>query len=185
MKYTLIALLAIFSTIVASAQKHQLFADIGTSFDGPSPGGSLTYNYRLLDRFGLGGGVQGYSFTPSVLNKDQFTPAVYGDIRLNSLLRKKHFFFYFLDLGINFYTHSDEYRRSNNTIYHIPNNNGFYTGLGIGYFRRITKRGWGPYTSLKIISNSYKASKFDLVSRQQYNAVWLDATFALSVGFKF
>ncbi len=185
MKYILIALLVIFNAGTAVAQKHNLFADLGTSFDGPGPGGSLTYNYKLLKRFGLGIGVQGYSFSPSVNNADEFTPAMFGDIRLNSAQRKKHFFFYFLDLGINFYAHKDVYKRSNNIIYNVPNDNGFYTGLGIGYFRRVTKGGWGPYASLKIISNSYKVNEFNLVSREQHYAVWDDATLALSVGFKF
>lgn len=169
------------SPVFASAQQqHQLFADVGL------PGGlSITYEYRLTKHFGVGAGLQGYNFSPTMTNVNQFTPALYGDFRLNSIMRKKHFFFYFLDLGINFYKHENTNYYSSNYIYNVTMDNGFYTGLGLGYFHVMTKKGGGLYASLKLISNFFKANQFDLTT-QKHNVSGMGyGTVALSVGFKF
>lgn len=185
MKYALIVLLTLAIPLAALAQKSNVYADAGISFDGPSPGASATYNYSLARRFGLGAGVQGYDFYSILPDSHIFTPAVFADIRFNPRREKKHSFFYFLDLGADFYRHSDVFRRSGNIIYNVPNNNGIYTGLGFGYFRQVIKGGHGVYISLKIISNSYKISEYSMVTGRLYNSVALDATLALSIGFKF
>lgn len=182
MKHTLLVLL--FVPLFASAQRHNLFADAGISFQGPSPGFSITYNYKLLKRLGVGIGVQGYSFSATTTDVRDFTPALYGDMRFNFRHRKKGMYFLFLDLGIDFYRRPAT--RSTATIIEtVAHDNGTYFGLGYGYMRRITKRGGGPYGSLKLISNTYKVDDYNTASKKTHSSVLLSGTLALSVGFRF
>jgi hypothetical protein len=56
-------------------------------------------------------------------------------------------FFSFLDLGMNFYDPTGKYNTpGTSVVVYSPKNNGFYSGIGAGYFRRMTNRGGGPYT---------------------------------------
>ena len=180
MKYALIALLVMFNPITASAQKNNLFADVGIA-----PGLSVTYNYKFAKHIGLGIGLQGYNFIPTITNRNEFVPAVFADVRLNSRQRKKHFFFYFLDLGIDFYKSNDNYPRTSNIYDNVPKNNGFYTGLGSGYFRRMTKRGGGLYASLKIIGNIFNDHEYNIVAQNYRTSTMFYGTGVISIGFKF
>lgn len=182
MKCFFIAVLMVFFSVGASAQKHNLFADAGVSFSRFRLGSSATYNYKFNNWLGVGAGYQGYSFSPTITNSRSFIPAVYGDLRFYIRSRKENQFFSFLDLGINLYKRTDKYYIDRGTIYHVAHDNGFCTGVGFGYFRRVTKSGWGPYTSIKMISNSYKADAYD--TRGKYISIWGTFTSAFSVGFK-
>jgi hypothetical protein len=180
----LIALLIVINPIGTFAQKNSLFADAGLSLDGIYPGCSITYNHNFTKRFSLGVGLQGYTFTLTA-TAHQFLPAVFADVRYNFLQRKKGALFLFLDLGSNFYPKNDYQFYDGYDVYDIHGNAGFYTGLGLGYFRCVTKRGWGPYASLKVISNAYYANDYNIIARKDEPAGWLYATLAISVGFKF
>jgi hypothetical protein len=179
MKNVIILFLVAFNPVFVLAQKQNLFADVGTS-----SGFSVTYVRKLTKRIGVGAGLQGYDFRPTITNKKELVPALYVDVRLNSVMRKKHFFFYFLDLGLDLYKANDDntYRA---LFDYVPRNNGLYSGLGIGYFRSVTKRGWGPYASLKLLTNWYNDNAYDIVANRQHDLLSLDGTIALSVGFKF
>ena len=190
MKYTLIALLVVWGAIDSPAQdslahKHVLYADAGNSMARFYPGASITYNYNIVKWVGIGVGIQAYDFHATISNFE-YVPAAFADLRVNICPRKKNQFFAFLDLGINFYKHNSSYYwRDGNTFYNVRSDNGNYGGLGVGYFRPITKRGWGPYGSLKIISNSYKAYPYSAVTDRQQAAGFGDATLVVAVGFKF
>lgn len=216
MKYAIIVLLIIFNSFCSSAQKkvvraeskekkekvtayhepipaqkHHLFADVGYT-----PGFSVTYNYKIAKHLGAGIGVQGYKFYRAYEDFRQFTPGVFGDIRLYIRPEKNNQFILFLDLGIDiykqdkryfhFYNLNNRYQRDSTVIYNIPHNNGFYTGLGFGYFRRMTKSGGGPYVSLKAVSNWFTLRGYSIVSED--NDIVLSSAggaMALSLGFKF
>jgi hypothetical protein len=185
MKYALIVLLVVSTSGTTLAQKHNLFADVGTAFNGLSPGFSVTYSYKLFKRFGAGVGVQGYTMSPTFTNIREFTPSVFADIRFYFRPEKKNQFFSLVDLGINFYEHNKNYYRKGNILYNTHGDNGFYAGLGFGYLRAITKRGSGPYTSLKILINGYKVDAYDLVSQEQRGSAFIGGNIAFSLGFKF
>ncbi len=184
-RYILVALLVLFHCTDASAQKHVLYADVGVSLSRFSPGLSATYNYKFARFMGIGIGVQGYPFYPTMTSPHQFVPAIFGDLRFTIRPRKMGQLFAFLDIGIDFYKHSDNYSRDGNIAYTVDKDNGTYTGLGCGYFRRLTKRGGGPYGSLKIISNGYKANAYNVVSHEQRTESWSRGSAAVSVGFRF
>jgi len=179
-EYWFIALLVVFNPIFASGQRSNLYADIGTA-----PGLSLTYNYKVLKHLGLGIGAQGYYFTPTISNNREFVPAVFGDLHLNFLMRKKHFFYYFLDLGINFYKANDDHSNYNALFDYVTQDNGFYEGVGLGYFRCVTKRGGGWYMSLKSILNLYKLNEYDFAAQQYSVGEHVRGTVAICAGFKF
>jgi hypothetical protein len=187
MKCFLIALLVVSGSISASAQKHTLYADAGVSFSsGAKPGFSLTYNYKFAKHFGVGIGVQGYDFAPTTLEFHQFIPAVFVDLRLLIRPVKENQFFSFLDLGIDFYDPSGKYNTSGNpVIAYTPQKNGFYSGLGAGYFRRMTKRGCGPYASLKTILNWNTMKGYDYSKGKNITTSSADGTFVFSLGFRF
>ena len=176
MKYIFIGLLVIFNPISSLAQKDNLFADVGST-----GGFSVTYNHKTREGFGMGGGLQGYNFSLTKYDSHQFLPGVFGDLRFYRP-RKKHLFFYLIDLGINVYTFNSIY-----TAYKIitAKNNGLYFGFGAGYLRTITKRGGGPYASLKFISNGYTADEYYIPTGTHSKFFGIDGTLALSVGFKF
>ena len=176
MKYALIALFVVFNPVVTIAQKDNVFADVGI------PGGfSATYNYKIPKRPGLGMGLQGYAIAPTGFSANQFVPAVFADIRFYHP-KRKHLFFYLVDLGVDFYTFGDIH-----TIYKTvtSTNHGIYLGLGLGYFRPVTKRGAGPYASLKFISNGCTIDEYFFATGQDSKSFNLNGTFAFSIGFKF
>jgi hypothetical protein len=185
MKHAFIALLVLFSAITTLAQKHNLFADVGTL-----RGFSATYNYRVAKHFGAGIGVQGYRFSPTELDyyydRKRFVPGVFADLRLNIRPLKRGQMFSFLDLGIDLYKQDKSYYRDSNYIFTIPHDNGFYIGFGFGYFRRVTKGGGGPYTSLKFVTNWYTSYFYDIVSPAN-DRIYPSADFgvALSLGYRF
>lgn len=188
MKCTLVALIVFFTPILAPAQKHTVYADVGIPI-----GVSATYNYKLTKNLGAGMGIQGIKFRHPgdhlLLPEDitnRFTPAIYVDIRLTAWATKKNQLITFLDFGMNFYKQNKTYYRDDNTVFNVPHNNGFYTGLGLGYFRRMTKLGGGPYLSLKLVSNWFTVKEYNIVSTDQDRVLWaLDLIPALSLGFKF
>jgi hypothetical protein len=77
MKHILFSLLLIFASAKVSAQRNNLFADIGIP-----PGISASYSYKLTNHFGVGIGLQVYRTVPTVITHRQFTPAAFADIRL-------------------------------------------------------------------------------------------------------
>lgn len=180
MRYALIALLVLFNPFGASAQKHRLLIDAGLP-----AGFSMTYNYQLTKHLCTGVGVQGYSFAPTGTDKG-FIPALYADFRVTAWAERKNQFFTFMDIGINIYKQDKTFYRDSTMISHFPHNNGFYAGLGLGYFRRMTKNGGGPYLSLKLISNWYTIRGYSIVSeRQDIVLMNVDAYPVISIGFKF
>lgn len=185
MKYVLIALLLLTTPMWTSAQKNNLFADVGLSGDGSKPGLSVTYSYKFAKHIGVGIGIQDYRFQPTITNHRQFVPAVFEDMRFYFRVRKNSMFFSMLDLGFNFYEKTNYYYRNEHGIYTVPQNNGVYMGLGFGYFHRVTRRGGGLYASFKMVSNTYKADRYLIAKKVHDHAIWMDATTALSIGFKF
>lgn len=181
MRYALITLIMVCNSISAWAQKHHVYADIGIPF----PGFSATYNYKFAKHWGAGAGVQGYPFYPTGINIRKFVPAVYGDVRLYIRPEHRNQFFTFLDLGMDVYKLKDRYYRDSVLVYDVPAN-GFYSGLGFGYFNRITERGSGVYTSLKMVLNWYTVDGYSIVAPEQdTRLLTLGGTFAVSIGFKF
>ncbi|MBA3829534.1 MAG: hypothetical protein H0X33_11405 [Taibaiella sp.] len=184
MKRSLIVVIMMFYSCLASAQGSYIYGDAGISLARFKPGASVTFNYNVLRFLGFGIGFQAYDFHATMTNF-QYVPAVYGELRLNIRPRKDNQFFAFMDIGANLYTHNDDLWQDRNFVYKVHSNNGTYGGLGIGYFRRLPKRSWGPYGSLKLISNSYKADSRDLTTSKQGTAGWGDATLVISAGFRF
>lgn len=181
----IIALVTLINPVSTSAQKHQLYAHAGLCLDYMIPGVSATYNYNITRHIGIGGGVQAYVWHPAITNTRQFTPALFADFRFR--IRPQHISQYFIltDLGMDFYKHSDDYARDGNWVYTAPNNNGVYIGLGIGYFRRVTSRGWPLYATLKVINNLYKENQLHLTTGEQKSISYIDGTFVVSIGFRF
>lgn len=185
MKQFLIALFLLLTPFISSAQKHYLYTDIGLSLAYGNLGFSATYNYKLSKHIGVGAGVQGYVFHPATTNPKQFTPAVYADARF--LIRPARISQYFItwDMGWNFYKHNDDFARAGDHVYQVPQDNGFYLGLGLGYFRRLTSRGAGAYATLKMISNTCKEKQYTLSGTELASVNTTDATLVISLGFRF
>lgn len=181
MKYVFIALIVLLNPIGASAQKHSVFADVGYT-----PGFSVTYNYKLAKRLGAGVGLQGYRMHQTWEDTRNFTPALYGNIRLNMRPEKNNQFFLLLDLGMNLYKQDKTYYRDSISVFNIPRNNGIYSGLSFGYLRRMTKNGGGPYVSLKPIANWHTIRRYYLTTEER-DGPWLavSAVLVISLGFKF
>lgn len=184
MKYLLIALLIIARPLHAPAQKNDLYADAGLSFARFIPGGSITYNHNLFPFMGLGLGFQGYDFHYTMVNF-QFVPALYADLRFKIRPQKISQFIVFLDVGVNMYAHNTRTWRQGDVVYAVRNDNGIYTGPGIGYFLNLTPEGGGIYTTLKLLSNSYKTDAYNTVTKEKTIESWGDATLVYSIGFKF
>ena len=184
MKNRLIALLIMLAPLGAFAQRNVVFADAGVSLARNSLGGSVTYNYTLARYVAVGAGVQDCDFR-ATRTTFQYIPAIYGEVRFSMRARKNGQLFSFLDAGVDLYKHKDWYWGENGSVYDVQKDNGLYTALGIGYFRRITGRGWGPYTSLKLLQDFYKADKYDLVTGDHHTATWGGGTMVFSLGFKF
>lgn len=181
MKHLLIILLSVFIIHTSYAQKHTIYADVGYV-----PGISATYNYNLTKHFSGGIGLQGYKFAPSQNLESIFMPSIYADMRIKIRPSKKNQFFSFFDFGINFYQQDKSYRRDSTTISHYPHNNGFSFAMGLGYFRRMTKRGGGPYLSLKLLSNWYTIRGYSVVSeREEIGLLNINARPVVAIGFKF
>lgn len=165
--------------------KHLLYTDVGLCGARINLGLSATYNYKVLPWLGIGVGAQAYDFFPTVCHDHRYVPAVYGDLQFYIRPRKKGQFLAFIDIGKDFYSSSDEYVRQNDFIYYVPLKNGGYFGLGIGYFRAVTKRGWGVYTTLKLISNFYKPNVYNIETGEKYISAYDRGTAVLSFGFRF
>jgi hypothetical protein len=180
MKYFLL-LSALCIQFWASAQKHRAFADVGYA-----PGFSATYNYSLVKYVGAGIGVQGYDCKLNIGSTSSFYSAVFADIRFNIRPQKRGQAFAFIDLGANFYQRSNYTYTDRTGLYRASGSSGLYTGWGVAYLRRITKRGSGIYLSYKIISNIYNADRLNPYTLQPIEKVTsFDATGILSVGFKY
>jgi hypothetical protein len=184
MRYTLIALAIVLNSVNASAQKDIFWADGGMSLARFLPGASMTYNYNVFRFLGLGAGVQLYDFHATMTNF-QPVPALFWDLRFNIRSRKKNQYFLFMDAGLDIYRHNTEYWKDGNSVYAVRNDNGSYSGLGIGYFRPKTERGWGHYVSLKMISNHYSTNAYNFVTGEKSVSGWSGATLVVSFGYKF
>jgi hypothetical protein len=115
----------------------------------------------------------------------QPVPALFWDLRFNICSGKKSQYFLFLDAGLNIYKRTNEQWIDGNNYYAVKEDNGSYTGLGIGYFRPQTTRGWGHYVSLKLISNTYRANAYNNATGEKSVGNWSDGTIVVSFGFKF
>jgi hypothetical protein len=182
MKHILIAIFVFCSPGTLTAQTHNLHADVGISFNGA--GCSVTYNYKLSKNFGVGLGGQFYRFpTPSGIVKG--APAAFADMRIYIRPEKSNQFFTFADLGMHIYDQADKRFSSDSSSYYDYHNNGFYMGFGFGYLRRVTKRGGGPYASFKIMTNIGKIGGYDYPRQREIGLLDVNATLALSIGFRF
>ena len=91
----------------------------------------------------------------------------------------------FLDVGMDFYKHNNDSAIAGNYIDYVPNNNGVYVGMGIGYFLRLTYRGWGVYTTAKLINNIYQRNEYDMANKEPSSINAAGGTVILSLGFRF
>jgi hypothetical protein len=181
MKNVLLITFLALSPMLTLAQKNNLFADAGITGDGDIPGGSLTYSRKLFKYLGAGVGMQAYTYFYSPVASSSgrhFVPAVYGDLRAY-IPAGKSLFFGIADMGIDIYTGEDA---TNNPIAH---QNGLYTGFGIGYCYRITRRGMGPYISIKFVSDTYKTKQYIRGTNDVEDATIANGTSVVSLGFKF
>ena len=185
MKYVLLALVSLIHSYGASAQKDNLYADAGLSLAYNDPGFSLTYNHNFIKYIGVGAGIQGYAFHPAATNIRQFTPAVFADLRFRLRPEKISQYFAFLDVGYNFYQHNNDSVQEGNFIYSVPQDNGIYGGIGIGYFLRLTHRGWGPYVTVKFISNHCRVNQINIATNEQGTSTQTRSTLVISLGFRF
>jgi hypothetical protein len=176
MKHTIVIILLITNSLCATAQKNNTFADVGINDLTHFPGVSVTYNRQLVKYFGIGIGAQEYNNELS--GSSLVTPTIYADLR-GYLPVHKSLFFMLADFGM------DIYSSDGTNIHEDPHNNGFYTGLGIGYCYRINKKGMGPYLSFKMISDSYTSKKYDPVTQQVYTGTNNNGSLVIAVGFKF
>ena len=181
----LIALLVLVKPLYTSAQKHYIYTDAGLSLAYMDPGFSATYNYNVAKHIGIGAGVQGYVFHPAVTNHRHFTPAIFADFRFRIRPERISQYFIIADLGMDFYKHNDDYAREGNYVYTVPKNNGIYFGLGFGYFLRLTHRGWGPYTTAKLINNFYRQDQLNLATGERKSLTSAGGTLVISLGFRF
>jgi hypothetical protein len=184
MKYILIVLLLLTAPVASPAQQNVLYADAGISFAKITPGFSATFNYRALSWLGLGAGAQLYNFHATPINL-QYVPTLYGDIHFNIFPKKKNQLLAFLDIGADIYQSNHSYWRRDIIEYTVPKDNGVYWGMGLGYFHRITKRGWGLYATAKLINNIYKANTYNLVTAARGTEGMSEGTAVLSVGWRF
>ncbi len=183
----IIAAVCCITSLTATAQKHTAYADLGIVLNGPHPGASATYNYKLAKRLGVGIGAQGYVFSPNDINNAKFIPGVFADVHLNMRPAKNNQFFTLLDVGMNFYKADMRYYRTNAyDVFSNKHNNGMLLGLGVGYLRRLAPRGTGIYASLKMMSNNYTTNRYDPATLQKM-AVWYNSAFIFvaSVGIRY
>lgn len=86
---------------------------------------------------------------------------------------------------MDFYRHHDGYEREGSYAYSAPNDNGVYFGLGMGYFLRLTQRGWGPYANVKMISNFCREDQIDIATGEAKSLSSGRGTAVISLGFRF
>lgn len=185
MKSVSIVLLFLVCSLKVAAQKHHTYIDGAISLAYFDPGFSATYNYHPVKYIGLGLGVQGYVFHPASTNPRHFTPALFADVRFRIRPEKISQYFVFMDFGMNFYKHNNDSAYSGNYILTVPNDNGVYVGLGLGYFLRLTHRGWGAYATAKLINNIYKRNEYNVITKEQNTIQPAGGTLILSLGFRF
>jgi len=185
MKRISIILLFLASCLRVSAQKNYVYTDAAISLAYYDPGFSATYNYNPIKYIGMGIGVQGYVFHPATTSPHLFTPAAYADVRFRIRPEKISQYFVFLDVGMDFYKHNNDSAIAGNYIDYVPNNNGVYVGMGIGYFLRLTYRGWGVYTTAKLINNIYRRNEYDMANKEPSSINAAGGTVILSLWFRF
>ena len=185
MKNALIVLIIVSGSLSVSAQKQNVYVDAGPSLAYFDPGFSATYDYNFIKYIGIGLGTQAYVFHPAKTNPRQFTPALFADLRFRIRPEKISQYFILMDFGMDFYKHNNNSVLDGDFVYSVPQDNGIYFGLGIGYFLRLTYRGWGPYASIKLINNIYKRDQFNIVTNEPGSANVAGGTIILSLGFRF
>lgn len=181
MRYLLIALLMLLHPIWATAQKHSVYVDLGIP-----AAVSATYNYSLTKNLGAGGGLQGYTVYLPYEEYSKFVPTIFADVHLTAWATKKNRLVSFIDFGMNLHKQDQGYHRDSISVYNIPHNNSFNTGLGLGYFRRFTKRGGGAYIVLKVILNWHNLKEYSLLAdNKDRSLIVAGGTPVLAIGFKF
>lgn len=181
MRYLMIASLMLIYPIRATAQQHSVYTELGIPL-----GLSATYNYSLTKNLGAGVGVQAQSFYLPFSNNARLIPGIFADLHLTAWATKKNRFISYLNLGMNLHRQDKSYQRDSTSVYNIPHNNGFYTGLGLGYFRRVTKRGGGAYIALKLVLNWHNFKEYSIVADSKDRSLIIaSGTPVLAIGFKF
>ena len=191
MKYIIITILVIFCPLAIFAQQdtgrkmlawtHHLYADVGTN-----SAFSLTYNYNAGRHWGWGGGVQGSSWNPRYTEDNRYMPGIFGDMHFCIRTKRNNQFFSFLDAGIDLYKREKRYYRDSVVLYDLSYTDGFYSAIGFGYLRRMTKRGGGVYVSVRFTFDFCRARVYSFISDDKNTtAVLGDATGVLSIGYKF
>ncbi|MBS1689928.1 MAG: hypothetical protein JSS96_14460 [Bacteroidetes bacterium] len=182
-KFILLYLLSC-SSLIASAQKYQIFGDIGIStLLFRSTDFSVTADRMFGRHFGIGLGAQtltASAYAPSQVdnNPSVLKTSIFADTRCDLYIHKS-LIFLFADLGIS--------------LYHAPaipgvqdaHSNGFYIGLGIGYSYPVNARGMGPYISFKMASDVYTFTEYDRQTYQPHKTSILDGIGIVALGFKF
>ncbi len=180
MRLVIITMLAAISSFVSSAQKSDIFIDLGLPLGQYIPGVSGTYDMKFGKHLGLGGGVQAYWVDkPSAAGKMQpeLTTAVFADLR-GFFPKKKHAMLAFVDAGWNMY------ERKGLAPGVTGPNGGIYNALGLGYFRPWKKnKNAGGYITLKFVTDSYTLT--ETTGGKEYKTFNLDGGVVLSVGVKF
>lgn len=185
MKLPLIVLSALLFSVTASAQKHACYADIGISGAQFDPGFSLTYNYMPAKFFGFGIGTQGNAYFPTMVDDKRFVKDIYADVRLTAFAAKKNRVLTFFNLGLAMYNQPKGYGLHDNMLFTTNSTTGTYIGLGLGYFRAVTKKGWGPYLTVKMIGCASQADSYNLITGERKSGGYARGTLILSLGFKF
>lgn len=181
MRYLVTVLPVLLLSLWAAAQKHSVYADMGI------PAGlSATYTYQLTKNLGAGAGVQAQSFYLPTANNARLVPAIFADMHLTAWATKRNRLISFINLGINLYPQEKRFYRDSASVYTIPYNNGLYTGFGLGYFRRVTKRGSGAYVALKLVLNWHNVRGYSILSEREDTNMWYaGGTPAIVLGYKF
>lgn len=178
MKRTIAALAIMMAPICAHAQKNNVFADIGIHGDF-TPGASVTYNHKLTNHFGVGGGTQMYMERVSITSKSTtiYKPAIYGDLRGYFPIGKS-ILFLLGDLGLHIY-HGASALNAGET-----RNNGLYVGMGVGYGHSIGKKHlMDGYVTLKAVTDNYFTHQSSTSGTfSEYN---MEGSMVLSVGVRF
>ena len=103
--------------------------------------------------------------------------ALFADLRRYIPIHRS-LLFGMLDIGINLY-HS----------YGGPgegaHNDGLNVSLGAGYCYRVTRRGSGPYVTLKMVSDTYSAPQYVPYFNKAENTTYLDAILVFAAGVRF
>jgi hypothetical protein len=171
MKYIIVTILFFAGYSTATAQnRDNLYADIGCNV----PGISVTYDRKLVNHFDIGLGANFYDYNDHTYN---VRSAVFVDLRPYWTIGRSTLFLP-VDVGLGYIGgHSP-----NVTLSYVN----LYTGLALGYYYRISKRGMGPYISVGLDGTTIHVHFIDpLLPPATGDYSIFDAVGVLSLGFKF